>query len=809
MRVAGQDPAPGKIGVFPLKYFSLTIGVALLVGVLSVHWGGVTGTGRLLAVFAATAAFILVLAARAASPSRPPAGGRLLLIPIALIVGAVLVAGFSPFPALGRLEWREIVSAALLLAAFLLLRPPDSARLLFYLAALSLGAALVVYGFIRREGMIFPGVPLTATYLNRNHFAAFLGLIFPASLAFSLVSRPRAVSWLSRAGLPVLLAGIVLTRSRGALLAAFPAGIGVLSLFILGRSRGKKAIVILIIGSLLAAAAGAVLLPRAPGPELYSTSLDALSIRTRISNWKSTLDMFLARPLLGWGWGTFRHIYPGYKEPGVWYVVPHANNEYLQLLAEGGAVGFLIIISCLVFSLLRLVKIYLSAPRAVSGIFALGAAGALIYAAVHSGFDFILRLPANTLSLASLVGLGLSAGLDQRKSSGLTGRRPVPRLVGLTIAGALIIFLFLPLFRFYRSEMTARQGERLLAAGDPEAAGELFSRAHRLDPDSPRPLLGRAAAGMAVFDRAEDQAALYNSILADLETARRINPRDIRPLRRLSRFHRRLSAYEQAEADLEEALALDPVNPFLYYELAENDLSRGASLSAARRLRRATEIYPMIWGDARDLLFRHTGDYEILKELPPRQAQFHRRMGYQLLPADNPAGAEREFIKALELAPKDPENLRGLARLYARIGRLEEARRYYQEALARAPDNHQWLAELGDVYQDLDLTAEALACYLQARDLDPASRRYPEKAGAAILALRGPEEALSFWEEASAGDPGWARPHFVRATLLLAAGRTAEAQREIDRAVFLHPGNRDYAKWQVRIENIHRREESP
>ncbi|MDP8237057.1 MAG: hypothetical protein P9M08_11785, partial [Candidatus Erginobacter occultus] len=120
-----------------------------------------------------------------------------------------------------------------------------------------------------------------------------------------------------------------------------------------------------------------------------------------------------------------------------------------------------------------------------------------------------------------------------------------------------------------------------------------------------------------------------------------------------------------------------------------------------------------------------------------------------------------------------------------------------------------WLAELGDVYQDLELTAEALACYLQARDLDPGRRRYTDKAGAAILSLRGQKEAISFWEEESAKDPEWSRPHFIRAKLLLADGRTAEAKREIGQAVTLKPGYRDYAKWQVRIENILYREESP
>ncbi len=807
MTAVEDDLGLWKTGEFPLKSLVLTIGAALLVVVLAVHWGGATGGGRLLAVFAPAISFILILAL----PSyRPLRGDRHLLLPAVLILGALLVVACSPLPALGRLEWREIVSYSLLLAAFLLIRPPDPARLFFYLASLSLGAALIIYGLGRRGGPLFPAPPLTATYLNRNHFAALLGMIFPAALAFSLSSRPRRVAWLSRAGLPVLLAGIVLTRSRGALLAAFPAGIAVVSVFFYGRSRrnrrAKTAVVLVIALGLLAAAGAVVLAPREPVPELYSTSLDTLSIQTRISIWRSTLDMFLSRPFFGWGWGTFRHIYPGYKEPGVWYVVPHAHNDFLQLLAEGGAAGFLIIISGLAWTLVRLGKNYLSSPRSVSGIFALGAAGALVYASVHSGFDFILRLPANVIFLVSLVGLGLASAPP---GGGFAIRRRWARLSGSLAAIAVIVLILLvPSLRFYRSEAMTREGERLLGSGMTREAREIFSRAHRLDPSAVRPLLGRAAAGIADFDRAEDPVSSYSSILADLNTARRNNPRDIRPPRRLSRFHRRLSAFEEAGSYLEAALVLDPVNPFLYYELAENDLSRGASLSAARRLRRATEIYPMIWGDARRLLFSHTGDYEILKELPPREGLFHRRMGYQLLGEENLPAAEAEFSKARALEPDESENLRALGLCSARAGRLPEAAEYYREALDREPDRHQWLAELGDILRDLDSPAEALDLYLRARALAPGRRRYAEKAGTTILFLQGPAAAIDFWGEAAAGEPEWSRPYYLRARLFLETGRPAEAEREIDLAISRQPGNRYYAKLKSRIETTLNRKDT-
>jgi len=767
----------------------------------------VTGGGRLLAIFAATAVFILFLAARTISPSQPLAGDRLLCIPAALILAAVLVAIFSPLPAAGRLEWREVVACSLILTAFLLLKPPDSARLLFYLLSLLAAASLVIYGVSRRGGVIFPGELLTSTYLNRNHFAAFLGLVLPAALAFSLVSRPRPVGWLSRAGLSVLLAGILLTRSRGGLLAALAAGAGVLALFIHGRTRAdarhKKLMVLLLITGLLIAAALGIFAARQPAPEIYSTSLDALSIRTRFSIWKSTWDIFLSRPLFGWGWGSFRYLYPGFKDPGVWYVVPHAHNEFLQLLAEGGAVGFLIVITCLCWSFSRLVKVYLAAPRSVSGVFALGAAGALVYAAVHGGFDFILRLPANAILLAALAGLGLSSA--PAGGGFVIARRSRKLAAVLPVIAVLVVVILLPPIRYYRSETMAREGERLLGAGRAEEAREIFSRAHRLDSRAVRPLLGRAAAGMAIFDRAEDKVTLYRSIVEDLETARRNNPRDTRPPRSLGRFHRDLSAREEAGGYLEEALALDPVNPYLYYELAEIDLRRGDRLSAVRRLRSAVEIYPMIWSPARKLIFGHSGEYEILKELPPPEGKFHRRLGYHLLADKKFVAAELEFQKALNLESDNPRNWHSLGMFYTRTGKPEEALPYYRRALALAPGSHQWLAEVGDILKNLDRLEEALDCFLLARDLAPDRWSYPDKAGSIILDLKGPAAAIAFWLEESARDEKRSRPRYQLARLYLETGDLASARKAINLALALDPDNRWYSRLKDRIEAASRR----
>jgi len=52
--------------------------------------------------------------------------------------------------------------------------------------------------------------------------------------------------------------------------------------------------------------------------------------------WASTLEMIAARPLTGFGPGTFQTVYPAFARFDVGLVVNHAHNDWLELAAEAG-----------------------------------------------------------------------------------------------------------------------------------------------------------------------------------------------------------------------------------------------------------------------------------------------------------------------------------------------------------------------------------------------------------------------------------------------------------------------------------------
>ena len=92
-----------------------------------------------------------------------------------------------------------------------------------------------------------------------------------------------------------------------------------------------------------------------------------------------------------------------------------AHNDYLQLLAELGVVGFAIG-AALAFSVVRTaVRRAVSSPDPRARYFAVACAGALAAILVHSLADFNLYIPANAMLLAWIAGMTAGLRLQTRE----------------------------------------------------------------------------------------------------------------------------------------------------------------------------------------------------------------------------------------------------------------------------------------------------------------------------------------------------------------------------------------------------------
>jgi hypothetical protein len=110
----------------------------------------------------------------------------------------------------------------------------------------------------------------------------------------------------------------------------------------------------------------------------------------RLDLWRAALRMWAERPLLGVGPDNFRHLYGRYLGISEWDKRLHANNLYLELLANLGLAG------TLVFAALSaaIASRWLYRWRAATGTFAillLGLAGAFLAFFVHGFLDYFLE----------------------------------------------------------------------------------------------------------------------------------------------------------------------------------------------------------------------------------------------------------------------------------------------------------------------------------------------------------------------------------------------------------------------------------
>jgi len=146
----------------------------------------------------------------------------------------------------------------------------------------------------------------------------------------------------------------------------------------------------------------------------------------RLDTWKGALRLAASSPWLGSGLGSFEDAYPRFKRGFGVNRVEHAENDYLEVLAETGLLGWVLALSTAALLALAVWR----APRRASapedrGV-ATGALAGLCALLVHSAFDFNLRIPSNAVLAALLAAIAASTA----------GARPGSRAAAGALAAA-------------------------------------------------------------------------------------------------------------------------------------------------------------------------------------------------------------------------------------------------------------------------------------------------------------------------------------------------------------------------------------
>lgn len=579
----------------------------------------------------------------------------------------------------------------------------------------------------------------TGTFVNRNHFAAYLvpALAFGLGLVLAIWPRGREggedrraalAALFGREGSRALFAGLLLLLGLAGLLVSYSrAGIalGALSvgLVLLTTARGR----------VRHRAAAALLLLGLGGVPLLEIGAERLAARyaragedlgARLEVWADTAEAFGAFPVAGGGLGSFADFYPMFRSPGVRPRYDHAHQELLQLSAEAGIVGIALFALLLAPVLRRVLRALAVGDDPLAAGLAAGLTGLML----HGLVDFPWRIPAVAAAGAIAAGALLGLGNDPRRlrlvSLGRPGtparRRPAAcTALGLAVLGAALAATLLGAGRarepFDAGQLASRAVEPSLVGRAPDAAS-LRALRSRL---SLRPLDGAARATYAGALEAvasgpeEAEAAVFHA-----RVAASLAPTTLPVVRGaaliLARRGREEDALALARAAFEHdpagaAMLLGDLEPYLSEHAAEEGLpdeadswvawagrlgALGRAREAEARLAAALERWPghipareMIAG----LAFGRGGPEALAVWIPPDLALPDDPAAARLLcyrarlraERGDREGAAEDIERALRLRDEDAGILSAAADAFEALGDVEAAREHYRRALYR------------------------------------------------------------------------------------------------------------------------------
>ncbi len=198
-------------------------------------------------------------------------------------------------------------------------------------------------------------------WINPSQYAGYMNMVLPLIFGLILYYRPRSgeteslrvriVTLLTTPGsnlriffafgVVLVLLSIFLSLSRGGILVALVSIVLFFYLLSLKRSFRIWPVAVIVAGSI-----GLYYLTF--GTEEIAFKFNRSFTEegewnlARLDIWKDTVAIVKTFWITGSGFGTFGDIYPVYKTIATNLIVSHAHNDYLELLTDGGVVGFLL-----------------------------------------------------------------------------------------------------------------------------------------------------------------------------------------------------------------------------------------------------------------------------------------------------------------------------------------------------------------------------------------------------------------------------------------------------------------------------------
>jgi O-antigen ligase len=368
--------------------------------------------------------------------------GKMILPLLALIILALVqvipwrgnVAGVS---AQWTMSWDPLSTktfivqvCALILFGGLLVRYTLGERRLLFLvdATVTIGFLSAVFGLLRQAtqqqiGFVLPQLKPGfgyAQFINSNHFAFLMEMVLGLSLGMVVtgsLARRRLILFLLASLL--MWVAVVRVNSRGGILSML-AQVVLLGVFALSnRGVGNKEqsislmkqwtlslslILVLLAASLMTIifVGGDPLAGRIGALSVEMNKKTAQTYTLRQNIWQATWALIKEHPVTGVGFGGYWVAISQYHRASGDTTPQQAHNDYLELMASGGAIALGLGIWFVVV-LAALARRAFASPNHLGRGVAVGASVGIITVSIHSFVDFGLHVPVNALVCTTLI----------------------------------------------------------------------------------------------------------------------------------------------------------------------------------------------------------------------------------------------------------------------------------------------------------------------------------------------------------------------------------------------------------------------
>ena len=418
------------------------------------------------------------------------------------------------------------------------------------------------------------------TYGCPNHYGEILVMGMSAALAWAAFSK---LSWPLRIFLfwvaALISLGIVFSGSRGTWLGA---GAAIFALTLAGMRYGTVRWWVPVLGALvLLGGIGGLIAHSSLGQqrinETEQLAFGQVPGYIRVVLARDALRIAHDHPLFGTGPATFVFIHPRYQDAHFSHRAIMAHDDYLNCLADYGAVGFVIAMIFVAGVTRQLLRRPRAAGRWQDRVILTASLMAWSALLIHSFVDFNLHIPANALMFFALTGMGLRRAPSEVDPS--PGGIALPRLPTALAVGALSLAYGAVVVPTALSDIILENVQSQALDTRPSVTIERTRQALRIDPHNVPALIFLGDMYRVETSRQTDMVRRLETgekAVAAYKQAARENPLEDTITASLAVTYDLMSRYPEAYFCYVEALQHQPYDGQFWYRLGNHFWETGA-----------------------------------------------------------------------------------------------------------------------------------------------------------------------------------------------------------------------------------------